>query len=282
MSIVNIEKRLQEYKVTSIQEEENAIKEITQEVILMALSRKNFFQKAVFHGGTCLRILHGLDRFSEDLDFALLEPDKSFNLQKYLINLVDELYIFGYELEVVDRSKSDDIVKKAFLKDASLGKQLNLSFPNLTGGQRKIKIKLEIDTNPPPLANTKIAYHNFPLPFALTAHDLPSLFAGKLHALLCREYVKGRDWYDLLWYLRFKVSPNNEFLKAALIQTGHMDTNNESISNEWIKERLSNKIQTIDWLKVREDIVRFIKPYEQESIKTWNPDFFLSVVGKMT
>lgn len=281
MSLQIIQKKLNEYNARSTEEEENAIKEITQEIALLALSRANFFKEAIFHGGTCLRILHGLNRFSEDLDFALTKPNTKFNFNQTLTQLTEEFRIYGYDLEIQDRSKADLVVKKAFLKDGSLGKQLNLSYPFLSGGQRKIRIKLEVDTNPPPNGTSQLSYHNFPLPFPVATYDLPSLFSGKLHALLCREYVKGRDWYDLLWYMRFNVQPNLSFLHSALIQSGNWVDKEALISNSWVKTNLEHKINSLDWGKAKEDILRFVKTEEIDSISHWGPELFLGVVSKL-
>ncbi len=280
MSAKLIQERLKSYKPQSTEEEQNALKEITQEVALLALSRADFFKKAVFHGGTCLRIFHGLNRFSEDLDFALTKTDLKFDFTFYLKKLADEFAIYGYEPEIQDRSKADEIVKKAFLKDDSIGKQLHLNYPYLSGGQRKIKIKLEVDTNPPRSGVAQVSYHNFPLPFSVTTYNLPSLFAGKIHALLCRDYVKGRDWYDLLWYMRFDIKPNLEFLMSSLVQTGHLESG-ITISNAWIQEKLEHKIKIIDWEKAKDDIVRFVKPNEIDSISIWCAELFLGVIQKL-
>lgn len=278
MSIQVIQTKLNSYNTRSTDEEENAIKEITQEIALLALSKANFFKEAIFHGGTCLRILHGLERFSEDLDFALTKTNPNFDLNHYLKKLASEFKIYGYDLEIQDRSKADTVVKKAFLKDGSLGKQLNLMYPFLSGGQRKIRIKLEVDTNPPPKGKNSISYHNFPLPFPVTCYDLPCLFGGKMHALLCRGYVKGRDWYDLLWYLRFKIVPDLDFLKAAMLQSGNLNDPEVEITTSWVKDKLSQKIESLDWEKAKDDIIRFVKQEEIESVKLWGPELFHSIM----
>ncbi len=200
MSIKIIQDRLDSYHCKTALEEELALREITQEVALAALARTDFFMFAAFQGGTCLRIFYGTNRFSEDFDFILKEPDKSFDLQPYLKGLLDELLAYGSELELTDRSKAKMAVKKAFLKDASIGKLLQLNHLRANRSRRKIRIKLEIDTNPPAGSNYEMKYLDFPFVSSVTVQDLPSLFAGKLHALLCREYAKGRDWYDFIWY----------------------------------------------------------------------------------
>ena len=170
MSIKIIQDRLDSYHCKTALEEELALREITQEVALAALARTDFFMFAAFQGGTCLRIFYGTNRFSEDFDFILKEPDKSFDLQPYLKGLLNELLAYGYELELTDRSKAEIAVKKAFLKDASIGKLLQLSHLRADRSMRKIRIKLEIDTNPPTGSNYEtrsVSYTHLTLPTIL-------------------------------------------------------------------------------------------------------------------
>ncbi len=278
MSLDIIKQRLATYQSLTPLEEEQALKEITQEVILMALSRQDFFSKAEFHGGTALRILYGLQRFSEDLDFALLKPDTNFSLTPYLNNLSDELRAFGYEFEIKDRSKASNVVKKAFLKDDSIGKIILLM---KTGISKKLTIKIEIDTNPPLGADTEIKYLDFPAPFGIKTKDSPSSFSGKMHALLCRNYIKGRDWYDFIWYVSRKTPMNFALLENALKQNGPWKNQPLTINANWLAEALNNKINYIDWQVAKQDIAVFIKPHEQASLDIWGKDFFLSETDKM-
>ncbi len=278
MSIDIIKQRLTIYESKTPLEEEQALKEITQEVMLLALSRQDFFSKAEFHGGTALRILYGLQRFSEDLDFALLTPNNNFSLTPYLQNLSDELRAFGYEFEIKDRSKANNVVKKAFLKDDSIGKVIFLMKNNIS---KKLTIKIEVDTNPPLGANTEIKYLDFPSPFGIKTKDLPSSFAGKTHALLCRNYIKGRDWYDFIWYVSRKTPINLALLENALKQNGPWKDQPLSINTNWLAEALNNKINSIDWQTAKQDVAVFIKPHEQASLDVWGEDFFLSETKRL-
>lgn len=278
MSIDIIKQRLQSYSCKTPLEEEQALKEISQEIILMSLSRQNFFTSAEFHGGTALRILYGLQRFSEDLDFALLTPDASFTLTSYLHNAANELRAFGYEFEIKDRSQTDNTIKKAFLKDDSIGKIMQLK---RTGIPKKITIKLEVDTNPPEGAQTEIKYLDFPAPFGIKAKNLPSSFAGKLHALLCRSYTKGRDWYDFIWYVSRKTPINFSLLTHALQQQGPWKNQSLNINTQWVAQALNDKIADIDWKVATQDIAPFIQAYEQDSLQIWGKEFFQSEVGKL-
>lgn len=281
MAIGIIQDRLTQYNCATPLDEENALKEITQEIALLALSRREFFQIAEFHGGTALRILYGLQRFSEDLDFALLVPDTSFNLSPYLKELADEFREFGYNIEIQDRSKADNNVRKAFLKDSSIGKVLELNYPLHKRNPKKIQIKLEVDVNPPQGAVTEIKYLDFPLPYGVLAKNLPSSFAGKVHALLCRSYLKGRDWYDFIWYVSRGTQINFNLLKNAIEQNGPWAGSNETVNKKWLIEHLSEKIETIKWDDATLDVAKFLKPIEQDALKVWGKDFFHSRLEKL-
>ena len=269
-----IQQRLEWYNCLSQQDEENALREITQEVALLALSRAGFFKKACFHGGTCLRIFYGLQRFSEDLDFALLKIDPKFQINEYLNSLEEIFKIYDYEIEIIDKSKESN-VQKIFIKEDSIGQSLVLNYPKISSKPKSIKIKFEVDINPPSGADCQNAFHNFPTAFSVAAYDLPSLYAGKLHALLCRDYVKGRDWYDFLWYLMQKISINYNLLENFLFQMGPYANKEIKVNQVWLKIELIKKINSLNWKAVGEDVIRFLKPIEQESVKLWSADFFL-------
>ncbi|MCE5187478.1 MAG: nucleotidyl transferase AbiEii/AbiGii toxin family protein [Planctomycetaceae bacterium] len=281
MSIKLIQERLNSYNCKSELEEEQAIREITQEVALAALGRTECFKFGVFQGGTCLRVFYGLNRFSEDLDFILKEPNRQFNLVPYLQSLSEELFAYGYHVEVTDRSKADIAVKKFFVKDDSIGKVLQLNYAAKTGSFRKIRIKLEIDTNPPFGGGAEIKYLDFPFVSSVTVQDKPSLFADKMHALLCREYTKGRDWYDFLWYTSQGIEINYEFLASALQQQGPWKGQAVDVNHKWCMAELEKTIQSIDWRATAEDVRRFVRVGEQPSIDLWSKELFLNQLGKL-
>ncbi len=281
MSVKMIQDRLNGYNCRSSLEEEQSIREITQEILLAALGRTEFFRKAGFQGGTCLRIFHGSNRFSEDLDFALQEQDSSFNLQPYLGMVKNELTAYGFELEIADRSRAGQTVRKAFAKDDSLGSLLQLNFRPTSGPMRKMRIKLEVDTNPPEGATFEIKHLDFPFLSAVCVFDLPSLYAGKLHALLCREYLKGRDWYDFVWYTARRTAANYALLSSALNQIGPWKGKSVQADRAWCRERLEERIQSIDWTQAREDVRRFVKPAELQSLDLWNTEFFIAQSAKL-
>ena len=281
MSTRIIQDRLDSYDCKSELEQEHAIREITQEVALAALGRTNFFKYAAFLGGTCLRIFYGLNRFSEDMDFILKKPDSNFQFQPHLKALSDELLAYGYNIEIVDRSNTDIAVRKAFIKDDSIGKVLQLKHSDRNGPLRKIRIKFEIDTNPPIGSDFEVKYIDFPFVSSVTVQDKASLFAGKIHALLCREYTKGRDWYDFIWYTSRDTPVNFKVLSAAIDQMGPWKGKKLPVDLDWCIKQFRNKINSIDWNATKKDVRRFVKMTEQQSVDLWGKDLFLSQVEKM-
>jgi predicted nucleotidyltransferase component of viral defense system len=187
------------------------LQELMQHYVLASLSRAGMFSEAIFHG---------VSRFSEDLDFLLKRPDPGFRWNKYLEAVDRDCAQEGIEFGLLDKSAADNAVQKAFLKTDSIGKVLLLALPFERPNPRKIRIKLEIDTNPPAGSAFQTSYITFPGVAAVTTQTLPSGFGTKAHALLCRRYVKGRDWYDFVWYTSRKIKPDLELLQNALFQQG--------------------------------------------------------------
>ncbi len=276
-----IQQRLESYKSSNAVEEEQATKEILQEVALYSLWRADFFEVAAFQGGTSLRILHKLSRFSEDLDFILKAPDPAFSWNSYLPKLIEGLKEFGLQSEVLDKTRMEKNVREALLKDNSIGNQLNLRFYQ-GHATPTLKIKLEIDVNPPAGSAFEHAYLDFPLDFEVCHQDLPSNFALKIHALLCRPYLKGRDWYDFNWYIKQGVRPNLPHLQAALFQYGPWKVQPLNVTSSWVMNTLNEKIATIDWLKATEDVERFLSTAEKQSLKLWSGKFFKSKVDQLS
>ncbi len=282
MDIRVIEDRIRAYNPISKHDELNAFKEISQEIALLALSRAEFFKHAAFQGDTCLQIVYGLPRFSEDLDFILLKPNPQFIWQQYLNEIKLEFDSWGFSLQIKDRSEVNNSVKKAFLKENSFGKVLQLMYTREQSDAQTIQIKVEIDTNPPLGSDFDSKLIEFPTPYSIQAQSLPSLFAGKLHALLCRKYVKGRDWYDFIWYITKNTPINYTFLKQALLQQGPWThEQNMIVDRQWICEELTKKVNSIDWEQARRDVEVFLKPRELESLKLWSPYFFAHFIEKI-
>ena len=279
-----IQQRLDSYKVETPLEEDHALREILQEYILGAFSRTDYFTKASFQGGTHLRIFHGLQRFSEDLDFALLKPDSRFSLKPYLDRAAMELEALGLSVEIKDRSKIDNTVKKGFLKDDSLVRLLQLHYPSNWGNRqfpRKLLIKIEVDSNPPAGATQEARELRFPFRSSVMNFDLESSFSGKLHAVLCRTYLKGRDWYDFDWYVSRGVKPNHRLLSAALDTQGQWAGKRVTTDDDWVRRELKAKIAEMDFAAARADVLPFVHPFERPSLDLWSREFFAGLVDRI-
>lgn len=274
-----IQNKLNMYDSSSSEEEENALKEISQEIILYALKESGFFEHAVFIGGTCLRIVHQLDSFSEDLDFSLIKKDPQFDFQFFVEKINEIMMLYGYQVTVDGEESADANIKSRFLKVESIKKMIN--FKHLQDLRKKMRIKVEIDVNPPDHSHIEPNYLDFPTDFMIMTHDLPSLMAGKCHALLCRSYVKGRDWYDFLWYIRSKVQLNKAMLEDALDQQGPWKGLSVKISDEWIIKNLESKIKNLDWEEAKRDVASFLKFDKKESLELWSEDFFLKKLKRI-
>jgi len=275
MSIQIIQDRLNGQLWETQLAEQQALREITQEIILAALGRGDFFKRAMFQGGTCLRIFHGLERFSEDLDFVFREPNPQFDWSDYVSQIKHEVEAYGLNFTAKDKSELNAAVKKVFLKEDSLGKVLALQYAPKTGPAKQIRIKLEVDTNPPLGSGCEIKHLEFPFHASVTVQDLPSLFAGKMHALLCRTYIKGRDWYDFLWYTRRDTPINYRFLESALNQCGPWAGNEPAIDIDWVVEHLGARIRTLEMRKVADDVLNFVSENEHAFLSEWSIEYFL-------
>jgi predicted nucleotidyltransferase component of viral defense system len=281
-----IKQRLDTYKLDLISgagpmEQENALKEILQNIALYALWRADFFEVALFQGGTSLRILHGLPRFSEDLDFMLRAPDDEFEWARYLAPLQETFEQFGLALTASSKDQMEKRIRAALIKDDSIANQLDLSF-NDQGRARAIKIKLEIDVKPPLFSGEATTFLDFPLDHEVRHQDLASNFALKIHALLCRGFLKGRDWYDFGWYVAKGISPNLAHLQAALHQYGPWsDQDKLVIDASWIKAALGAAIAKIDWAEAADDVRRFLRATEAKSLDLWGERFFMAKLDKL-
>ena len=268
-----IQRRLDSYKATGPVEDEQATREILQEVALYALWRAGFFEVAAFQGGTSLRILHGLPRFSEALDFILKEPDPDFDWNTYLEKMSGGLQEFGLQSEALDKSRMDQRVKKALLKDNSVSNQLDLAFYR-GHKDKKLTIKLEIDVTPPEGSGYDYSYLDFPLDFEVCHQDLSSNLSLKIHALLCRPWLKGRDWSDFNWYVKQGVQPNFTHLQGALYQYGPWEGQTLTIDKDWLISTLLEKVATVNWAEAAEDVARFLTAAERQSLRLWSERFF--------
>ena len=270
------------YAPKTVQETEQALREIMQEITLAGLYRSNFFKEAAFYGGTALRIFHGLNRFSEDLDFSLLEKNSAFELAPYLEGVKNEFSALGMHVTFIQKSKAaTSAIDSAFLKSETLWGELlvETNLPQFSLSQKpSIKIKLEVDTQPPLLFETENKLLIKPFSFYVNCFTLPYLFAGKMHALLFRKWkerVKGRDWYDLDWYIKKGVPVNLEHLAERARESG--DWSEPSLTKEQLHQLLIQRIRSVDMNRVKEDVIRFI-PNPQE-LDIWTPNYFEQLIG---
>ena len=277
-----IQEMLNRYDANDLSGKKDALKEVVQEIVLCGLSRAGFFRKAAFYGGTALRVFHNLDRFSEDLDFSLEAADESFLLSDYFSALRKEIASFGLNVEISEKVKSgESAVQSAFLKGNT--KEHMLMFFDadqaIDGipGNELIKIKFEVDTNPPALASFERKYRLLPVPYEVMLYDMPSLFAGKVHAVICRAWksrIKGRDLYDYVFFLSKGAHLNIEHLKARLVQTGVWDEG-KAFSVEDAKHLLYERFETIDYQQAKADVVPFLK--NTSALDMWSADFFKQI-----
>ena len=282
-----IEQMLRQHETETLTDKKNGIKEVVQEIVLCGLSRAGFFKEAAFYGGTALRIFYGLDRFSEDLDFSLMAPNPGFDLPRYLPALERELAAYGFNFKVEDRAKAiDSDIRSAFLKGNTrehmlvfyADERLARSF----SGNDTIKIKFEVDTTPPAFATFERKYRLLPIPYEVNLYDMPSLFAGKLHAVICRAWksrVKGRDLYDYVFYLSQVTPVNLRHLNARLVDSG-FDGAREDMTLEEIKGILHRRFESIDYDQARQDVLPFIK--NPSAVEIWSKEFFIAITDGLS
>jgi predicted nucleotidyltransferase component of viral defense system len=279
-----IKEWIEEYNPQNEEEILSALREIMQEITLAGLSRTDFFEKAAFYGGTALRIFYGLDRYSEDLDFSLLKPDSNFSIEPYFKAILDEFKSLGLTVSIKEKKKTKQTaIDSAFLKAETIWQEIVLVDIIKETGVRSnkiLKIKIEVDRQPSLNFRTEEKLLLRPFSFYVKCFTKPSLFAGKMHALLFRKWqnrVKGRDWYDLEWYVKKGIPLDvNHFLTRA------KDTNDwqdDDISNEQIIELLDTKIKSVSFSSIKEDVVRFIQ--NDDVLNIWSPEYFKDLIEKI-
>jgi predicted nucleotidyltransferase component of viral defense system len=280
----NIGKMIEHYKNSKIQEQ-TMIREILQQTALLGLERQGIFEKAAFYGGTALRILYGLDRFSEDLDFTLLKSDPEFDFTPYLEGMKKELASFGFEMEVLQKKKNiETSILSAFMKMNTIQLYLTIGDEKKSKAHNhneKVQIKLEIDTDPPSHFRVQNRLVLNPVSFYVLTLHKNDLFAGKMHAALYRAWkgrVKGRDWYDIIWYITNKVPLNLTYLEACMRQANNLHAD-EALDRPSLLKRIHEKIDTIDWASAIADMRPFIS--DPERLNIWSPDYFHEVMKNL-
>ena len=281
-----IHSMLARYDCRSRDDYVHALREILQEVALLGLWRSKFFEHAAFYGGTALRILHGLDRYSEDLDFSLLRPNAEFTLGAYGDALQREVESFGFSVEFETRRKQQSTpVDSAFLKTKTYQQMILIgASENLLRGlhpEQSLKIRLAVDRDPPPGFDTETQFILQPIPFSVRAYSLPDLFAGKLHAVLCRKWktrAKGRDWYDLVWYIGRHPRVHLSHLESRMRQSGDYD-GSAPMTAKLLQDLLQHAIEVLDVEQARREVAPFLK--DPRALDVWSRDFFRQIVGRI-
>jgi hypothetical protein len=274
------------YEIRSLDDSLRALREVMQEIALLGLWRGKFFEKAAVYGGTALRVLYGLDRFSEDLDFSLLDKSEGFDLSDYGEALKRELSSFGFAVEIESRIKQPGTaIQSAFLKADTRTQMIMVEFE---GGlvrqvprKQVLKITLEVDTDPPPGFSTEIRYLLRPVPFAVRTFSLPDLFAGKMHAVLCRAWksrVKGRDWYDFVWFAANHPELRLSHLEQRMRQTGHWE-GPSALAPEDFQTLLTQRINRVNVDQTRREVEPFVK--DPASLALWSREFFMDVARRI-
>jgi len=266
---------LSRYEIRTKDDKTNALHEVMQQIALAGLYRGGFFDKAAFYGGTCLRIFYGLQRFSEDMDFSLLCPDENFKLENYFDNIINEFKALGREVSIIKKDKKTlTNVKSAFLKDNTA--VYNLQFTT----EKSIKIKIEVDTIPPLGFETEHKLLMLPFSFMVHTYSISDLYAGKMHALLFRNWqsrVKGRDWYDFEWYVRNNIPLNFKHLQQRAEQLNSITTNEFTL--DYFKNMLKERILNTNINDVKNDVQPFLKNKQEMGI--WSTDYFLQIIDMM-
>jgi len=277
---------LARYERRRVKDDVKALREILQEIALLGLWRSRFFEKAAFYGGTALRILYGLDRYSEDLDFSLLKATAEFDLSRYCNALEKEIRSFGFEATVTGKAKSaQSTIQSVFLKPDTLKHLLVINTTesltrNIPRGQ-VLKIKIEVDTDPPPGFDTETRFLLQPISFSVRAFSLPDMFAGKMHAMLCRGWksrVKGRDWYDLVWYAANHPQLHLKHLEQRMIQSGHLKKM-QRLTAEELSIIAEAVLEKLDVSQARREVEPFVK--DPETLTVWSRDFFRDVIRRI-
>ena len=266
------EKMLSAYDQSTDTARRNAVYEVSQQIVLAGLADGGFFDKAAFYGGTCLRIFHGLNRFSEDMDFTLLKEDNSFHFEHYFQPIIDQFALVGRKVEIKKKEKkSFGKVESAFLKDNT--DVYDLSFQT----EKSIRVKIEVDTIPPLKFTTEQKLLLQPKSFMTRCVTLPDLFAGKMHALAFRVWknrIKGRDWYDFEWYVRNGIPLDWNHLQERIRQF-----NGQEMTLEEFKTILRERLSGTDISRVKDDVLPFLN--NPGELDIWSNDYFLLLANQM-
>jgi predicted nucleotidyltransferase component of viral defense system len=264
-------------KLSDIRDEENALKEIIQKICLRALQREGFFTKAAFYGGTALRIMYGLQRFSEDLDFCLETPDPEFRWITYKKAVETELKTYGFDAEFeAKKDDSESAVGSAFVKQSTLKGLLLIESRSKASKAALLKVRLELDKSNPPGATYEEQFLRQPELFRIRTLDQSSLYAGKMHAIIARQYknrVKGRDYFDLLFYIQNNTKVNLNYLSNKLRDSGHINSD-VVLDENMLRNLYLERIETVNFQQAVQDVSPYLNAKQIEALKEWNTDYF--------
>ncbi len=262
---------LSRYPIATKDDLTNATHEVMQQITLAGLYRGGFFDHVAFYGGTCLRIFHGLQRFSEDMDFSLLQADENFTLENYFEQIITEFKAVGKDVEISRKAKSAQTnIESAFLKENT--EIYDLKFTT----EKRIKIKIEVDTQPPLDFATEYKLLLLPFSFMTRCYSLPDLYAGKMHAFLFRNWktrVKGRDWYDFEFYVRNNIALNFNHLQKRVEQINNLTEKDFTL--DIFKQMLKERIEKTNIEAVKNDVRPFLKNPQEMDI--WSTAYFLQL-----
>ena len=281
-----LEEMIKQYKPETSEESKAALREILQSIVLVGLSRGGFFNRASFYGGTALRIFYGLNRYSEDLDFTLNKKDENFDFEFYFKSINEVALSYGLKLEFSTKIKKVETpIESAFAKLNTYQTLIKLKVDEkllkILHKDEVMKVKFEIDCNPSLGFDTEVKWLDLPEFASVSVLDQPSLFAGKIHAILCRSYknnVKGRDYYDFLFYIRKKIKPNLNYLRNKLIETGKLKEE-DNFDNNILKDMLIQKIESVDFNQVKNDAQKFI--FKNENLEFYSKELFIEMVKRL-
>lgn len=277
---------LDRYSAARVEDFDRALREIMQQVILLGLWRGRFFEHAAFYGGTALRLVHGLDRFSEDLDFSVLEPGGSLDLAGYGASAIRELAAHGIEAEPgsAEEPRESSIQRvslsanaRTTMAAAGAPQSVISSLPR----ERLLKVRLEVDLRPAPGFSTAPGYLLTPLPFQVRCYSLPDLHAGKMHAVLCRRWrnrVKGRDWFDMVWFAANHPRLRLAYLDQKMKQSGDLGPA-ETLNGNLLRSKIEEAVEKLDVNAARREVEPFVR--DHESLRVWSRDFFRAVAARI-
>ncbi len=280
-----LENLIKSQNPSSLESYKHSLLKAIQNISLLGLWRAGFFEYAAFYGGTALSIVHHLDRFSEDLDFSLLTPNENFSLEPFLKAVRTELKAWGIDATTGIIDKKDSNIESAFIKTNTMMALTEIRLPasilHSIHRNEISHIKIEIDPNPPCPFDSTFTYILEPIPFSVRVMSLSDIYAGKMHAILARKWknrVKGRDWYDLIWFISQQIELDLCHLQHRLLQSGHL-VSDSHFAGEVFMKMLISRIDSVDFNQAKEDVMPFVQ--DTRKLDLWSKEFFTHLVDRI-